>query len=47
MCPLCISTTAMWIAGATSTGGFVAFLAHRFNIRRKGERNAEKNRDAR
>jgi hypothetical protein len=45
MCPLCISTTAIVIAGATSTGGLVTFLAHRFV--KKGKRNAEKNRVSR
>jgi hypothetical protein len=34
----------MVIAGATSTGGVVAFLAHRLNRRKKGERNAAENR---
>ena len=53
MCPLCISATvtlvanAVTIAGATSTGGVVAVLAHRLNRRKKGESNAEKNRVSR
>ena len=53
MCPLCISTTvtlvanAVAIAGAASTGGVVAFLAHRLNRRNQGESNAEKNRVSR
>ena len=47
MCPLCISTTAMAVAGAIPAGGVLAFLAHRLNIRRKGEKNAAENRVAR
>jgi hypothetical protein len=27
MCPACITTAALWLAGTTSAGGLVAFVA--------------------
>jgi len=50
MCPICISTTVLVVAGSTSTAGIAgvaALVARQWN-RRKGEQNAAtKNRDAR
>jgi hypothetical protein len=30
MCPVCISTIALTVAGATSTGGVTAFVVKKF-----------------
>jgi hypothetical protein len=50
MCPICISTTVLVVAGTTSTAGIAgvaALVARQWN-RKKGEQNAAtKNRDAR
>ena len=50
MCPLCISTTVLVVAGTTSTAGIAgvaALVARKWN-RRKGDRNvATQNRVAR
>jgi hypothetical protein len=35
MCPLCISTAALAVAGATSTGGLAAILARRLGARER------------
>jgi carbamate kinase len=39
MCPVCISTTAMMIAGASSTGGLGALLAKTFLGKRRKEKS--------
>ena len=42
MCPVCISTMALTVAGATSTGGLGAFVAKIFlfkNRTKKAQRN--------
>jgi hypothetical protein len=50
MCPICISTTVLVVAGTISTAGIAgvaALVARQWN-RKKGDRNAAKqNRDAR
>jgi len=33
MCPACLASLAMMIAGATSTGGVAAVLIHRFRAK--------------
>jgi len=38
MCPACITTAALWLAGTTSAGGLVAFVA--------GKRRAGRDRPA-
>ena len=34
MCPACLASLAMMIAGATSTGGVAAVLIHRFRAKK-------------
>ena len=34
MCPACLASLAMMIAGATSTGGVAAALIHRFRAKK-------------
>jgi hypothetical protein len=33
MCPACLASLAMMVAGATSTGGVAAVLLHRFRAK--------------
>ena len=34
MCPACLASLAMMIAGATSTGGVAAALIHKFRVKK-------------
>jgi acetyl esterase/lipase len=34
MCPACLATLAMMIAGASSTGGLAAVLIHKFRVKK-------------
>ena len=34
MCPACLATLAMIIAGATSTGGVATLLANKFRVKK-------------
>jgi hypothetical protein len=43
MCPVCISTTAMMIASASSTGGVGALIAKKFLTKRRKEKSTMTN----
>jgi hypothetical protein len=38
MCPACLASLAMMIAGATSTGGVAAVLIHKFRAKKRGKK---------
>jgi hypothetical protein len=38
MCPVCISTVALTVAGATSTGGLAALLVSRLRGKKRPKR---------
>jgi hypothetical protein len=40
MCPVCISTTALMVAGASSTGGIGALMAKIFLVKRRKGKSA-------
>ena len=41
MCPACIGTAAWIVAGAASTGGLAALVAHRFGSKQPNEDNGD------
>jgi hypothetical protein len=39
MCPVCVSTAALMVAGATSTGGLSAFVTKRLLVKGQAKNN--------
>ena len=39
MCPVCVSTAALMVAGASSTGGFGAFVTKRLLVKGRAKNN--------
>ena len=37
MCPFCLASAALMVAGATSTGGLAAIVIHKFRVKRSAE----------
>lgn len=46
MCPFCLASAALMVAGATSTGGLAAVVIHKFRVKKSAEAKAQ-NKDER